>query len=64
MSAEDEDAAACDRCGKPDAPDVMWSYAWQEHLCLVCRAAATEKEHRMTLAEKRALDAGAAGGAA
>ena len=58
---EDEDGASCDRCGKPDAPDVMWSHAWQEHLCLVCRAVATEADHRMTLAEKRALDARATG---
>ena len=61
MSAEDEEAAACDRCVRPGALDIMWCHAWQEHLCLICRAVATETEHRMTLAEKRALDARATG---
>lgn len=55
-----EDDTACDRCGKAGAPDITWSHVWQEWLCLVCRALATETEHRMTLAEKRALDSRAA----
>jgi hypothetical protein len=38
----------------------MWCYLWQEYLCLVCRATATDAEHRMTLAQKQALDARAA----
>ena len=57
--SDEEAGDACDRCGKPGAPDVMWSHAWQEWLCAICRAAATVAEHRMTLEEKRALDAGA-----
>ena len=37
--------------------DVIWSPAWREHLCLICRAAATDAEFRMTLDQKQALDA-------
>lgn len=53
----EEDGGACGRCGKPGALDITWCHAWQEWLCLVCRALATDAALRMTLADKQAIDA-------
>lgn len=54
----EEDDEACERC--PSTLDITWCPAWQEWLCGACRDLASDGALRMTLAEKRAMDARAA----